>query len=365
MFYLSKVRPCGRECPNNKVTDGSVKYLEPELQNGGSKYRKLVKIGNAGNFDANVDAASSDCLIKASCVLDNNFLFVRAPCKLIGFGNEEIKSSCVIEESLIVDECIAEKIRFRVVPDDVQPFEVIIGRNFTELPNVSYFKVDESLVFRSRENFPFEVNPVAETTNLRMEKPDVLKTMQLPGASINFVRVTVAQDELYLPIENTTDKPLIVEKDKPLENVVFSVSASLSLAKPRLNPITEDDVHVGTQLGKEEKDSLLKLLNKYRECSAMSDHELGCTKLIEMEIHETPGSEPVFSKPYKASATQRKTMRNIVREWKESGLVSDTSSAYASPCLLVPRANGPDRLVCALPQVEQKHGKNELPLTEC
>ena len=102
-----------------------------------------------------------------------------------------------------------------------------------------------------------------------------------------------------------TDKPLIVEKDRLLENVVFSVSAIIPLVQPRVNPITEDDVHVSPQLGKEEKDSLLKLLNKYRECSVMSDYELGCTKLVEMEIHEKPGSEPVFSKPYKASSAQR------------------------------------------------------------
>ena len=86
-------------------------------------------------------------------------------------------------------------------------------------------------------------------------------------------------------------------------------------------------------------------MNEYRFRFAFDDYELGCTHLLEMDIEEKPGSEVVCSKPYKASAGQRKTMQTIVNEWKSAGLVTETNSSYASPCLLVQRANGMDRLV--------------------
>ena len=77
----------------------------------------------------------------------------------------------------------------------------------------------------------------------------------------------------------------------------------------------------------------------------MNDSELGCTHLIKMDIQEKPGSEPVCCKPYKTSAEQRQIMRRIVREWKEAGLVTETDSEYASPCLLVAKGDGTSRLV--------------------
>ena len=80
-------------------------------------------------------------------------------------------------------------------------------------------------------------------------------------------------------------------------------------------------------------------------CSANNDFELGCTNRVTMDIQEKPGSEPVYSKPYKASAEQRATMKRIVSEWKEAGIATETSSQYVSPCLLVTKEDGSSRLV--------------------
>lgn len=64
-----------------------------------------------------------------------------------------------------------------------------------------------------------------------------------------------------------------------------------------------------------------------------------------MDIVKKPNSEPVYSRPYKASAQQRETMRKIVGDWKAAGIVTETSSSYASPCLLVEKEDRAPRLV--------------------
>ena len=119
-----------KNCKKLQVTsDSAVRYLESDHANGGVKYYKRISIGNASNIEAFVDPGSSDCLIKASLVLDNDYKYIRALSTLVGFGktNNEVKSSCVIEEKVRVDACTVEKVRFRVVADDVLPCDAIIG----------------------------------------------------------------------------------------------------------------------------------------------------------------------------------------------------------------------------------------------
>ncbi|KAK9679868.1 hypothetical protein QE152_g39654 [Popillia japonica] len=56
-------------------------------------------------------------------------------------------------------------------------------------------------------------------------------------------------------------------------------------------------------------------------------------------------STPVSSKPYRVTNEERHKIGEIVREWKDAGLVTETSSPYASPVLLVKKKNGDARLV--------------------
>ena len=188
-----------KECKKPRSTaDTTVRYLESDQANGGLKYHKQIKIGGVSNFNAFVDPGSSDCLIKASLVLDNGFEYIRAPSTLLGFGkaNNEVRSSCVIDEKVEVDSCIVDKVRLRVVPDDVIPCDVIVGRNFTENPSVTYFRIDDKLEFRPRDNFEFAINPIAETISEGKIKPEILEQMGISRAAVRFVRLKI--DNCYV-----------------------------------------------------------------------------------------------------------------------------------------------------------------------
>lgn len=71
---------------------------------------------------------------------------------------------------------------------------------------------------------------------------------------------------------------------------------------------------------------MVRLLNEYRDCFAMNISELGCTNLTEMDIKEVEGSKPICMKPYKTNAYERAAIKEIVQEWKENGIVSETRS---------------------------------------
>lgn len=139
------------------MSNADVKFLKLEIVNNVSEYCKKIKIGNVDILHALIDPGSSDCLIKAYLVLEPNFKFIKANSSLVGFGKvgNEVKSSGIVIDSLTIDEYSAFEVRFRVVPDDVMPYDVLIGRNFTELTDIAYYKVDEQFNFCPRNDFIF------------------------------------------------------------------------------------------------------------------------------------------------------------------------------------------------------------------
>lgn len=108
-------------------------------------------------------------------------------------------------------------------------------------------------------------------------------------------------------------------------------------------PISLEELDVGGNTTCSKKSELLQLLNQYRNCFAMYMEELGCTPLLKMDIREVPGSSQVAVRPYKTNMKGRETIRKIVREWREQGIVTSTHSPYASPVIL--EKNGEERLV--------------------
>ncbi|XP_008178806.1 uncharacterized protein LOC103308002 [Acyrthosiphon pisum] len=110
-----------------------------------------------------------------------------------------------------------------------------------------------------------------------------------------------------------------------------------SLAK---EPITVDDVVFDANVTEVQRESLIEILNEYRDAFAKNIKELGCTNVISMDITEIHDSAPVNLKPYRTSPSDRRLIADTIRDWKEAGIVSDSTSQYASPVLLVSKSSG-------------------------
>lgn len=88
---------------------------------------------------------------------------------------------------------------------------------------------------------------------------------------------------------------------------------------------------------------LLTLFKNYKECVASSIKELGKVNNHEMEINLSD-TKPVYFRPYRASNSDRKIIRDMVNELLEHGIIRESNSPYASPALLVSKKNGEKRL---------------------
>ncbi|KAL4123302.1 hypothetical protein QTP88_015500 [Uroleucon formosanum] len=257
-------------------------------------FLKTVQL-NGKSVDGLVDTGASDVLVRASIARECNISvrLVSRPLYTVGDATQPgAETTGEGTTDVAVDGVIGADHSVFIVPDKSIPVDVIVGRSWLDLAHVVYFKCGAELVFDS-------VGPA---------DPSVL--------------FTTPHDE---------DIRVFVAEVEQRESITWE-------------PITADEIKVGPEITEKDRARLINLINTYRVVFAKNIFELGCAKDVQMDIVENPGSVPINAKPYRTSPTDRKRITEILQEWKSAGIVSDSTSPYASPVLLVNKASGDKRL---------------------
>ncbi|KAL4082685.1 hypothetical protein QTP88_029745 [Uroleucon formosanum] len=171
----------------------------------------------------------------------------------------------------------------KIVLNSSIPVAVLVGRTWLDLPRVNYSKQGGEIVFDS----------------INREQTDALD-------------VSRAHDNVYVSVTEP----------------VYPTKA----------PITENDIVIDLHVSAAQRETLVALLNEYRDAFAKNITELGCTDVVAMDIAETPDSVPVSLKPYRTSPSDRRIISTTLREWLKAGRISDATSPYASSIPLTPEA---------------------------
>lgn len=275
-----------------------------EDSDGIEKYLRVTKVDDV-NIHAMIDMGSSVCTVRSSVVKENNWPITRKDVQLFGFGNNSpIPCLGVVNTGIQIDEVRVDNVDICIVADDAQSVDMIIGRPFTENENLIYLRVDDKLIFKKREDFPFS-------------------------------EWEISTDEHKKTAE---DSEVVSEECE----------------------ITEDQIIVDPSTPPEITHELIKLFNEFRSCFAFNLKELGCTDVMKMKIRDT--NVPVSAKPYRASLREREIIKNIVRDWKENGIVTETNSQYASPVVLVQKKSGEPRLVVDYRRLNKQTEKVPFPI---
>lgn len=326
------------------ITSNQTVSKAGEREGALSKYLKPVTVNNI-EFLGLIDPGSSDCTIKATAVLCNDFSVSRVPSVLSGFGDGSsvVRSCGTIKATISIDGITAKDVIVRIVPDNVQSQDVLIGRTFTELEHIAYVKVDNKLLFLNRATM--ELNKLMPGLEMRQtESPVIINDIELPPANINFVNVKTNEAEVMPFINNHHGSTFLKKGDRVPSRFELAKRQPCEL-QPRRDAINEEEIVTDESLSYLHRKELVSLINEYRVCVAQNIFEIGRSNLIEMDIQLKPGSIPVCQRPYRTNRHERETISKIVGEWKEAGLVRETTSPYASPVLLVTKKNGESRLV--------------------
>lgn len=289
---------CQKTVPKRKA----IKEIQGRPSDFASEFYKNLHV-NGQELCGFVDTGSSDCTIKTSVALLHDFSIKRQIMKLRSFGPIEylVNSPGFVSAKIIVNEVEANDVEVRVVPDDCQPVDLIIGRMFTELPHVAYHKERNKLVFQQL------VGPVVDEAP-DTKAPRLTLDVELPLQSMNFITVCTQEKDYTLPMINFDDRVLQITKEYPeLKRCELRPASSIEATKSiiTLADIGPMDDHFSETIAE-----LLSLLNEYRDCIAMSEGERRCTNEIEMDMKEVHGSKPVMKKTYPASENEREYRQN-------------------------------------------------------
>ena len=111
----------------------------------------------------------------------------------------------------------------------------------------------------------------------------------------------------------------------------------------------------------EERAKLAVLLSKYAEVFAVKDEDLGHTDIVKHEIHlldDTPVAQPYRRIP----PTQYSEVREHISQLLKKGVIQESTSAYASPIVLVRKSDGSLRLCVDYRRLNAKTRRGAFPL---
>ncbi|UYV60333.1 hypothetical protein LAZ67_1000859 [Cordylochernes scorpioides] len=400
-----KERNCTRPKEGLKVANLEVEGLEtvpPDV------YLKDVKIDNKETVKAMIDTGSSSCLMRESVARRISVDIEPDSTSLYGIGNQTAPAARTVGKTTVdleIDGIVGREITVFIVNDDAQPYDLLIGRTWTDLPYVSFARIGKNLHIGYSSEFPF-ANLQEEIKSRRIELR-ATETVQLESHSINFTSAITDEvkdgyvlftgvddacvDSLLEVVDGKTTVPIIsagkgklrVRKNQCVGRVELlnldDIVVNLDVAEDsfqtkneekregqdqmkRKRPILPEDINVNHSLTSKERQEILDVVNEYRDCFALGMEELGCTDVTKMDIKEVDGSKPVCLRPYKTTASEREAIREIVREWKDIGIVTETRSPYASPVLLVRKKTGDHRLVVDYRRLNTQTVKDKFPL---
>lgn len=299
-----------RECPSKKATHTTAVRIEPQE----NPYIKQGKINGQG-VSLLLDTGSYYSILKLSVAKRCRLTTVPSMKQLYGIGSTTVPSVQTVGEGYVqieVDGIEAGPVEVLVVPDHVQGPNLIVGRNWLDLPEISYWKEKNKLVIGKSED-----------------------KLQMADTS---VMVHGNDNEVIQVLESTAKNQC-----KELEKGDFK--------------------YFNEEVSIEDGQTLLRLVNEYRDCFAMNLDELGCTQLATMELQEVEDSAPVVCKPYKTSNSDREAIAEIVSEWKKQGIVKETDSPYASPVILV-RQGDKNRLCVDYRRLNKQLKRHHFPLPD-
>lgn len=324
-----------------------------------------------------VDFGSSCTIItKNESVRLNLIINFNEKCILRGYGDGKVTSEGSTSFELKVDE-VSEEIKAVVVADSVQQVPVLIGRNFTELPNVLVIKDASKLQFLNKNNKPEnryeaktkskkivlkaktnQIIPSNTLTNIEIICPDYLgdafidvhlRTHEGQEAIIPRTVIRLEQDKVtYVPFVNLSENTIRIKKGDTIvrafpcyEETIVEESVS-KIDDEKMRKLEVKDVRMG-QIEEHEKKKLLELLNEFGDCFAEDTSQLGCARSVEMDIC-LQDDKPFSYHPYRMARTEQEAVSDIITDLLQNNIIRPSNSNYSSPILLVKKKNGEQRL---------------------
>lgn len=348
----------------------------------GTKYNLPIKL-NGQSVLSHLDLGSECTLIRLSDAikLKIEWQITEGPI-LKGLGNVPYLPIGRAIVSIDAQGVIEDGVEILVVDDHLISYSILLGHSYTERPTVKIIKTGTDIVIkRDEQNRPSKI--LLKTLSDINLKQDGLTSVNVSAECLyngpvyvhGSVRGGRGQEHFLLPgeyeIRNGQGKLLIQNLSK--DNICIPANTLITRARGTehlgsyskalvldISKEEEKEIICG-DISKTEKQQLVDLLLKYKDCFSSSLKDLGFTTVNEMVIR-LKDNEPVVYRPYRLALPDRQLVQKMVQEMLDTGIVSDSCSPYASPIVLVQKKTGEKRLCVDYRALNNKTIKEHFPL---
>ncbi|UYV77425.1 K02A2.6-like [Cordylochernes scorpioides] len=164
---------------------------------------------------------------------------------------------------------------------------------------------------------------------------------------------------LTIWILNGTNKPVQLFRNTKI-GILSEVDRLYQTGNQRVASIRADfDINPG--LCPEERSQVLTLLSGYGEMFTAPDEYKGRTHLVKHQI-KTTSDIPIRKNPYRVSLKERNIISDQINSMLKNGIISHSSSPWASPIILVKKKNGEFRFCVDYRNLNSVTVKDQYPL---
>ena len=192
------------------------------------------------------------------------------------------------------------------------------------------------------------------------------------GLSSSDSLLTVGTDgKLLIPLENLQPSCVGVEKDSIIGHVMSVKSTPTSKERDSVNNIPVDEsrrqrlkpvLNVPKDgLDESQKQQLTQFLLKSEDVFSLDDSDLGHTSLVYHSV-DTGDHTPIKQPPRRIPFSQRELVSKMIEEMQQKGVVQPSTSAWASPIVLVPKKDNTYRFCVDYRKVNAATKKDVYPL---
>lgn len=387
-----------QEVPHNKEEPAKrVLKITPGDQTDG-KYFKSITL-NDTKRSAYIDFGSQCTLIRKSVADKSHLSLMRSGLPIIkGFALGSVIPLGKTVVNIVVDAVEAD-VEAYVVEDHLLDTDVLIGQSLTELPTVVAYKTNSTLTLYCDDSEAERVNLYClqeVTIQVGVNTVDIRTDDEFSGPLFVPGSICMKPDNQFVLLQgvyqlqnqrgqviiiNSSNKTfcfrtnkLIARAIKLPQNGLFSFNnlpldvnntnldeeTVTSRSEPKC-PITTDMINIDPGISEDDKNRLTRLLNDFRDCFALTTHELGLTNITEMNIRLNDKT-PVTYKPYRLPFSERAKVREIIGDLLANGVIRESQSAYSSPIVLVRKKNGESRLCVDYRALNRKTIKDSYPM---
>jgi len=119
-------------------------------------------------------------------------------------------------------------------------------------------------------------------------------------------------------------------------------------------------IQLSPQLTSDQQQQLRTLIANYRDCYAFTLKEIGTTsRVVADPVAEGP---PIYSLPYPRGPVEESLLQKEVDKLLHAGIVKEGESPWASPAILVKKADGTYRLVIDFRKVNERIQIKDVPI---